>query len=100
MRRRAWTRSTTPQLQGMKNLGAVDGPGCPDGPGEATQEHGQRFCFQPFGNDTNMRWTYDDLAIAASAMSGDDGDWAALEAFFRSAGPVDPAASPAALPAA
>ncbi|MFN8621499.1 MAG: hypothetical protein U0869_12215 [Chloroflexota bacterium] len=87
------------QLQGMKNLGAVDGPGCPDGPGEATWEHGRRFCFQPFGNDANMRWTYDDLAITASAID-DDGDWAALEAFFRSAGPVDPAASPAASPAA
>ena len=52
-------------------------------------EHGRRFCFQPFGNDTNMRWTYDDLAITASAIN-DDGDWAALEAFFVSAGPIAP----------
>jgi hypothetical protein len=77
------------QLQGMRGMGAVDGPGCPTGPGEATWEHGRRFCYQPFGDDANMRWTYDDLAITASAIN-DDGDWAALETFFAAAGPVAP----------
>ena len=77
------------QLSGMQALGALDGPGCPTGPGEAIWEHGRRFCFQPFGDDANMRWTYDDLAITASAIN-DDGDWAALEAFFASAGPIAP----------
>jgi hypothetical protein len=76
------------QLQGMKNLGATDGPGCPEGPGEATWEHGRRFCYQPFGSDVYMRWTHDGLAITANAIN--DGDWAALEAFFASAGPVAP----------
>ncbi len=77
------------QLLGMRNLGALDGPGCPEGPGEATSEHGRRFCYQPFGDDANMRWTHDALAITASAAD-DDGDWARLETFFASAGPVAP----------
>lgn len=77
------------QLAGMRNLGGVDGPGCPDGPGEATWESGRRFCHQAFGDDANMRWTHDGLMIAASA-SNDEGDWAALEAFFESAGPIAP----------
>lgn len=77
------------QLLGMRNLGGLDGPGCPEGPGEATWDHGRRFCFQPFGDDANMRWTHDALAITASAIEG-DGDWAALEAFFEAAGPIAP----------
>ena len=36
-----------------------------------------------------MRWTHDALSIVANAIE-DDGDWAALEAFFASAGPVAP----------
>lgn len=77
------------QHLGMTNMGALDGPGCGQGPGEGTWEHGRRFCFQPFGDDANMRWTHDELAISGSAIR-DDGDWAALEAFFASAGPVAP----------
>lgn len=74
------------QLLGMRNLGALDGPGCPEGPGEAAWEHGRRFCYQPFGDDANMRWTHDALFIVANAIN-DDGDWAALETFFAAAGP-------------
>lgn len=77
------------QLLGMRTMGALDGPGCPDGPGEGTWEHGRRFCYQPFGDDANVRWTHDALAITASAIE-DDGDWAALDAFVASAGPVAP----------
>lgn len=77
------------QLAGMRNLGGLDGPGCPEGPGEATWESGRRFCYQAFGDDANMRWTHDGLMIAASAIN-DEGDWAALEGFFESAGPAAP----------
>ena len=75
------------QLAGMRALGGLEGPGCPTGPGEGTWEHGRRFCFALFGDDANMRWTHEALAITASAMQ-DDGDWAALDAFVRSAGPI------------
>jgi len=77
------------QLTGMRALGGVTGPGCPDGPGEATWEQGRRFCYTTFGDDANMRWTHDALAITVSAIQ-DDGDWSALETFFASAGPVAP----------
>jgi hypothetical protein len=77
------------QLQGTKNMGGLDGPGCPEGPGEGSWEHGRRFCFQVVTNDANTRWTHDALVTAAFALN-DDGDWAALEALFQSAGPVAP----------
>lgn len=77
------------QLLGMRTMGALEGPGCPLGPGEASWEGGRRFCYQLFGDDANMRWAHDALAITASAIN-DDGDWAALETLFASAGPIAP----------
>lgn len=77
------------QLQGAQNLAWTDGPGCPDGPGDGTAPDGRRYCYASFGDDANTRWTAASQAIVANATH-DDGDWAALEAFVQSAGPVAP----------
>jgi hypothetical protein len=77
------------QLQGAQNLGWTEGPGCPDGPGEGTAPNGRRYCYATFGDDANTRWTDASMGIVAN-VTHDDGDWAALEAFVASAGPVAP----------
>lgn len=77
------------QRQGAQNLGWTEGPGCPDGPGEGAAPNGRRYCYATFGDDANTRWTDASLGIVAN-VTHDDGDWAALEAFVATAGPVTP----------
>jgi hypothetical protein len=74
------------QLTGMRAMGAVDGPGCFDGPGEGTREGGRIFCYD-FVGDAGARWTDDATLIMVNAFD-DDGDWTNLEAFVGSAGPI------------
>ena len=76
------------QLLGMQNIGAVSGPGCFQGPGEGTREGGRIFCYD-FVGDAGARWTDDATLVMVNAFD-DDGDWANLEAFVRSAGPIAP----------
>jgi hypothetical protein len=76
------------QRMGHRNLGQSEGPGCGSGPGEGTWEHGRKDCFS-FFDDAYVMWTYDDLLVVASAFN-DSGDYAKLEEFWTTAGPVAP----------
>ena len=76
------------QRKGHESLGQSDGPGCGTGPGEGSWEHGRKDCFS-FFDDANVMWTYDDLLIVADAFN-DNGDYAKLEEFWKTAGPVAP----------
>lgn len=69
--------------------GDAEGPGCGKGPGEGTWDNGRKDCFKFITNDANVMWTHDLLYIQATAFR-DDGDFAKLETFWASAGPVTP----------
>ncbi len=67
---------------------ALDGAGCGRGPGSERLKNGRRACYRDGGSATVL-WTNDLASVLASA-SRQDGDWAALEAFWRDAGPITP----------
>jgi len=76
--------------RGYASTGTVTGPGCPKGPGETTWDLGAKLCYQSsLINDAKVLWTHDLLSVLSDAMD-DDGDWARLEAFWKTAGPVTP----------
>ena len=76
--------------RGFAATGTVTGPGCPSGPGEVTWDVGSKLCYQfSLLNDAKVLWTHDLLSVLADA-SDDDGDWARLEAFWKTAGPLTP----------
>ena len=76
--------------RGFAATGTVTGPGCPTGPGEVTWDAGTKLCYQfSLLNDAKVLWTQDLLSVLSDA-SDDDGDWARLEAFWKTAGPLAP----------
>lgn len=77
------------QRKGHENGGTATGPGCGKGPGEGTWDNGRKDCYLFLVNDAQVMWTHDLLFIFASAFR-DDGDFAKLEEFWKTAGPVTP----------
>ena len=62
---------------------------CGKGPGEGTWDNGRKDCYLFLVDDAQVMWTHDLLFIFASAFR-DDGDFAKLEDFWKTAGPVTP----------
>ncbi|MEA2622117.1 MAG: hypothetical protein QOH61_1027 [Chloroflexota bacterium] len=77
------------QRRGHENGGTASGPGCGKGPGEGTWDAGRKDCYLFLTNDAQVMWTHDLLFIVSSAFR-DDGDFAKLEQFWQTAGPVTP----------
>ena len=77
------------QRKGHENGGTATGPGCGKGPGEGTWDNGKKDCYLFLVNDAWVMWTHDLLYIVATA-NRDDGDFAKLEQFWKTAGPVTP----------
>lgn len=72
-----------------KGGGKVSGPGCGKGPGESQLDTGRKLCYVFITDDANVMWTNETLFVWASALR-DDGNWAKLDAFWSTAGPVTP----------
>jgi hypothetical protein len=77
------------QRKGHENGGTAKGPGCGKGPGEGTWENGRKDCYLFITDDAWVMWTHDRLYIEATA-DRDDGNFAKLEEFWQTAGPVTP----------
>jgi hypothetical protein len=77
------------QRKAHEKGGTATGPGCGKGPGEGTWDNGRKDCYLFVVNDAQVMWTHDLLFIFASAFR-DDGDFAKLEQFWKTAGPVTP----------
>lgn len=77
------------QRKGHENGGQTTGPGCGKGPGEGTWDAGRKDCFRFLTNDAQVMWTHELLYIDAVAFRN-DGDFAKLEDFWSTAGPVTP----------
>jgi hypothetical protein len=68
--------------------GSTAGPGCARGTGEERLPVGRRVCHRE-GGAAVTAWT-NDLAFVIVTARRDDGDFAALDRFFRAAGPITP----------
>ena len=72
-----------------RDVGSLKGPGGGQGAGEGAWESGRRFCYTYAGLSASTYWTHDGLRVMGSA-SRPDLDWAALDAFWQAAGPIEP----------
>lgn len=77
------------QRRSIERGGTLQGPGCGQGPGDGTWDVGRKMCYRFITDDANVQWTHDMLAISAHAFN-DSGDFARLEAFWATAGPITP----------
>ena len=77
------------QRKGHENAGTTTGPGCGKGPGEGSWTNGRKDCFKFITSDAQVMWTDEQLFIYAIAVE-DNGDWARLEEFWKTAGPLGP----------
>lgn len=74
---------------GVTSGGNAQGAGCDSAqPGPATWNHGRALCYTFLTDDAYVRWTHEGLNIAASAFR-DDGDFAPLVGWWRTAGPTE-----------
>jgi hypothetical protein len=77
------------QRRAIEEGGTLDGPGCGRGPGHGTWDVGRKMCYRFITDDANVQWTHDLLSVSAHAWNG-NGDFAALETFWATAGPITP----------
>ena len=83
-----WTRFSARSGRATRTSARRPGRAAERGPGEGTWEQGRKDCYS-FFDDANVMWTYDELYIFADAFN-DKGDYAKLEQFWTTAGPVTP----------
>jgi hypothetical protein len=76
------------RLDGLP-AGATEGLGCGEGPGQRRLPDGRLACYRGPNGSAVTVWTNDLVFVLATAARA-DGDWAALEDFRRTAGPITP----------